>query len=443
MSDDTEVPAEIGPDKNVIWKAKTPNGNSSPVVVDGRIFLTGHEGDARFVLCLDARTGEEVWRKTLTRSRTEIANPINGYTTPSIATDGKSVFAFIPEFGLAAYTVEGKDLWQRPLGPFGGVQGMAVSPVYLDGRVYLLIDTPEQAWLAAYDATTGKSQWKAERPIGLLGGYATPAVHKDRNGRMQLIVSGALELTAYDAESGKRVWWATGITNYPAAPPLVTSDAVYTVEPYGDGGSPPWAEQLTKFDKDKDGIIQLTEVSGTGPSVAIWQRILRSTDKNMGNNDGEVTEQEFTRAFASEKPGGGLVRTKLDGKGDVSATATLWRHTKGVPYVTAPLLYKDTLYLVRNGGIVSVFDPKSGKLLRESRLKDAIGDYYASPVAAGNHIYFVSKEGKVSVVSATTEWEIVSSGNLDEQAIATPAIAGNRIFIRTENTLWCFGKPHA
>lgn len=307
--------------------------------------------------------------------------------------------------------------------------------------VYLLIDTPEQAWLGSYALKTGKPEWKVERPIGFLGEYATPAVHTAADGRTLIIAAGAIELTAYDAKTGERVWWAKGVTTYPAAPPLVTSEAVFTVEPFGDGGAPPWKNTVEQFDRDKDGVLQLTEVSGDTPGASIWRRILTSIDRNQGNKDGKVTEAEFTGAFVAKGDSGGLVRTNIEGKGDVSATAIGWRHTKGLPYVTAPLLYKDVLYLVRNGGIVSTFDPKSGKLLREARLKDAIGEYYASPVAAEGHIYYVSKDGKITVTTASADWEVTASANLEEEVIATPAIAGGRIFIRTDKTLYCFGKP--
>jgi outer membrane protein assembly factor BamB len=108
--------------------------------------------------------------------------------------------------------------------------------------------------------------------------------------------------------------------------------------------------------------------------------------------------------------------------------------------VTAPLLYQKVLYVIRDGGILSAFDPDTGKVLREERLKDGIGEYYAQPVAGDGKIYFINKEGKVSVIKAGARWEMLSSGDLDEQVIATPAIAGGRMYVRTEGTLYCFGE---
>jgi len=437
ISTETGLPAELGRDRNVLWKAKTPKGNSSPIVVRGKVWITGHEGDERVVLCYDAASGSLLWRTAISKARTEVPNPLNGPTTPSPVSDGSSVFVFFPEFGLLAYDLNGKELWRVPLGPFGGIQGMAVSPIYSDGRVIQLIDTPEVAYLAAFDAKTGKQVWKKDRPIGFLGSYATPSLYQPSSGPPQIVVAGAVELTGYDARNGERLWWARGVTYGPAVLPLVAGDAVFTMEPSGDA-APPFNAMLTQFDKDKNGTIEMTEVGNEKINDQIMRRVFKSIDQNSGNGDGVVTEEEFKRAF---NPGGagGLVRTRLGGRGDVSQTHVGWKHTKGLPYVTAPVLYSGILYVIRNGGILSTFNPETGGLLREERLKDAIGDYYAQPVAGDGKIYLVSHEGKVTVIQAGEKWEVLSSGELDEKVIATPAISGGHIFVRTDGTLYCFG----
>jgi outer membrane protein assembly factor BamB len=308
--------------------------------------------------------------------------------------------------------------------------------------VILLIDTPEQAYLAAFDAATGKQSWKVDRPIGFLGSYATPALYEPANGPAQIIVSGAVELTAYQAKTGERLWWAKGVTYGPAALPLVAGDSVYTMEPAPSGaGAPPFKQMLAQFDKDKNGKIELSEVTGTGVGDRIMFRLFQAADKINGNGDGILTEDEWVAAFDPKLPTGGLVRTKLNGKGDVTATHVGWRHTKGLPYVCAPILYRDVLYVIRDGGILTAFQPDTGKVLREERLKDALGEYWAQPVAGDGKIYFVNKEGKVSVIRAGADWEKLSSGDLDEQVIATPAIANSRIYIRTDGTLYCFASP--
>src|SRR5713226_2089767 len=98
ISPDRGLPTEIGRDHNVLWKAKTLKGNSSPVVAQGRVWITGHEGDERVLLCYDAGSGALLWRRAITKARTETPNPLNGPTTPTPATDGRSIFVFFPDF---------------------------------------------------------------------------------------------------------------------------------------------------------------------------------------------------------------------------------------------------------------------------------------------------------------------------------------------------------
>jgi outer membrane protein assembly factor BamB len=432
-----KAPSEIGKDRNVVWKAAALKGNSSPIIVKDRLFFTGHEGDERFLLCYDAEKGALLWRKGITKARTETANPLNGPTTPTPATDGRSIFAFFPEFGLLAYDFDGKERWRVPLGPFAAIQGIASSPVYAEGVVALLIDTPDEAYLAAFEARTGNQAWKVERPVGFLGSYATPSVYKPAQGPTQLVVAGAMELTGYEAKTGERLWWARSVAKGPAALPLIAGDSVYTIEPAGEG-SPPFSQMIKGFDKNQDGKVALAEVSGDSLNDKIMYRVFRAIDRHVGNRDGEVTEEEFNKSFDPNDPAGGLVRTRLGGSGDVTQTHVGWRFRKGMPYVTAPLLYEGVLYVVKDGGILSTFDPDSGKLLRQDRLKPALGQYYASPVASGRRIYFVDKDGKATVIQAGKDWQIVSTADLEEQVIATPAISGSRLFVRTENTVYCF-----
>ncbi|HYO84765.1 MAG TPA: PQQ-binding-like beta-propeller repeat protein [Bryobacteraceae bacterium] len=439
VSDETGLPAEFSKDKNVVWTAKIPRGNSSPVVLGSRVYLTAHEGEARMLLCLDANSGKQIWQQSINRSRTETPHPLNGFTTPSVATDGKLLFVYYPEVGLLAYDLDGKEQWRVPLASYGAVQGMAVSPVYADGKVMLLVDTPEEAFVTAWHAASGKEAWKVERPSGFLGSYATPSLWKPVKGGTQLIAAGAVELTAYDVATGKRVWWARDITNAPAALPLVAGDSVYTLEPAGEG-APPFAQMANAYDKNKDGKVDIsTEVSGDRINDKIMYRLFSAIDKHYGDRDNAVTEAEYLKSFSPDNPAGGLVRTRLGGTGDVSKNAVVWRHRKGLPYVTAALLYAKTLYVVRDGGIVMRVDPETGKVIDQNRLKDAVGQYYASPVAADGKVYFVSKDGKTTVVKASPEWTIMSSGDLGEDVIATPAISGKRLFVRTASALYCFG----
>jgi outer membrane protein assembly factor BamB len=439
VSPDRGLPAEIGKDRNVLWSAKTPAGHSSPVVSDNRVFITGYEGEERVVIAYDAVTGAQIWRQSVKRGFSEQPNPLNGPTTPTPAIGGGSIFVFFPEFGLLAYDLEGRELWRVPLGPFGGVQGMAGSPVYAAAKVVLLIDTPEQATVTAYDAATGKVAWKKERPLGFLGSYTTPLLYEPAGAPAQIVVSGAVELTGYQVSTGERLWWARGVTVGPASSPVIRDGSVYTMEPTGDP-APPFSQMIAQYDKNKNGKIELTEVSGPSVDQKIMYRLFKSIDKLSGNGDEVLTEDEWARAFALTDSSGGLVRTKLGGRGELKPE---WRTTKSMPYTTAPLLVDDVLYVVRNGGILATYNPETGKLLREARLKDAIGEYYAQPVYGDGKIYFVNKDGKVTVIKAGADWEAISTSDLEAQVIASPAIASSRIYIRTDGTLYCFAAAAA
>jgi outer membrane protein assembly factor BamB len=304
--------------------------------------------------------------------------------------------------------------------------------------VIVFMDQPTESYLVAFDAANGKQTWKVERPSGFLGGYATPSLYKPKDGPLQLIVSGAVELTGYQARTGERLWWARGLTFAPAALPLVKGDTIFTLEPRGDA-APPFS-QVASYDRNKNNKVSFDEVSGEKLGDKIWNKILRSIDKFFGDGDGAVNEEEWKKSFTAGEKAGGLNAFAIGGKGDLSTKGSKWNVSKGMPYVTAPLLYRDVLYVVRNGGILTSYNPATGEKLKEERLKDARGDYYASPIAAGGKLYLVSKEGKLSVVKAGARWETEASVDLADQVIATPALVGGRLYVRTAQNLYSFGS---
>jgi outer membrane protein assembly factor BamB len=117
-----------------------------------------------------------------------------------------------------------------------------------------------------------------------------------------------------------------------------------------------------------------------------------------------------------------------------------WRYQKPVPQVPSTLLYKGTLYMVNDGGVLISFDPATGNVIKQGRLQGAIDKYFASPVAADDKIYLVSQGGAVSVLKAGGDWQILTVNNLDDECFATPAIADGKIYIRTRSALYCFAQ---
>jgi outer membrane protein assembly factor BamB len=122
-------------------------------------------------------------------------------------------------------------------------------------------------------------------------------------------------------------------------------------------------------------------------------------------------------------------------------THELWRYDKSfVGVVPSPLLYGGVLYIVRNGGILTSFDPETGAVLKAGRVQGALGGYSASPVAAEGKLFLASEDGKVSVVRAGKEWELLTLNDLGENCYGTPALSEGRIYVRTAEALYCFGK---
>jgi len=119
----------------------------------------------------------------------------------------------------------------------------------------------------------------------------------------------------------------------------------------------------------------------------------------------------------------------------------LWKKTKGLPYLASALVYRGQCVMVKDGGIVTAYDAKTGQEVYQERAA-AAGKYYASPVAANGKIYFTSLDGAITVLKAGTEKPEVLATNpkLGERTAATPAIADNTLFVRTEKHLYAFAE---
>lgn len=432
ISEAAGLPNEINPKANLLWRIEMSEGLSSPVVSGGRLFLTSSEGDRRTLHCLSAKDGRTQWTKNVNKTHEELFAPPNGPATPTPVTDGKQVFALFPDAGLFAHSISGEEQWHIELGRFDSMRGMASSPVLVDQNVVVVADMLTDSYIAAYDAATGKQAWKVSRFNGMGGGYSTPSVYRPAGGAVQIIAPGPMEMVAYNAATGERAWWIRGITKDTASLPVVAGERVFVCEP---PSQPLSMNSIIGIDQNKDGHIMLTEAKS--PSTRRW---LENIDKVWGNNDGEVTQEEFYAANRATQGGGGLTSVRLGGAGDVTASNVEWNYRWSTPQVPSVLAYRDVLYLAQGSGILVTLDPKDGKVLRRARMNGAGADYMASPVAGDGKLYLVSgDDGVATVIKAGAEWEVLSSHPLDDKCYATPAIAGGRIYIRTAKWLWCFG----
>lgn len=448
------LPIEFGPAKSVVWKTELPRGHSSPVVDHGRIFLTAVEGETTerasaadkvadtgqgklSTICLDQATGKILWRREIPRPRREQYQHTNTAASPSPVTDGRMVYVFFGDFGLLAFDLDGNERWRLPLGPFNNPNGHGTSPILEGSLLLLLCDQDSGSYLLAVDKNSGKTKWKVERPE-ITRGYATPAIFRPKSGPTEVIVPGAFLLVSYAVETGEKLWWVRGMSWHPKSAPVISGDMIF-VHSWETGGevttpteTPTFEETLTAYDANKDGALSRDELP---------QRMRNGFVDLDLNQDGKVDEREWSFYRARRSARNALLAVRHGGRGDLTGSNVVWSLQKFLPNVPSPLYYEDVLYIVKDGGILTSLDPKTGEILKQQRLAGAPGTYYSSPVAADGKIYTISQEGKVSVIRAGAQWELLAVNDLDDECFPTPAIVGDRIFIRTSHYLYCFGKP--
>ena len=433
------LPAEFGPQKNVLWKTDLPAGKSSPVLSGDRIFLTASEGDDLITMSLSRTTGQVQWRRSIRAAKREYQNSLNHRAAPSAVTDGNSVFVFFADFGLVAYDFAGNQRWQLQLGPFNSQHGVAGSPIYADGKVILVCDQDTSAYILAVDARSGKIAWKTPREV--INGYSTPVIYRPPRGPAQVIAPGSYQLTAYSIVDGEPLWFVRGLTCQPKSAPVIEGDVVYfngwTVG--NDDGEqvelPPFAEAIAAADANHDGKLSLAELPPAWKPTGSFRAIDLDRDGSLNER-----EWEFFRTRRASR--NGLFAVKLGGSGDVTATHVLWRFEKSLPDVPTPLIYGGVVFLFRSGGIATSLDARTGKVLKQARLRGALEDYYSSPIGVDGKVFIASEHGKVVVLRAAGDWEILAINDFDSDIYATPAVSGGQMYIRTQNAMYAIGSSN-
>ena len=432
VADGSTPPAQFGARKNLAWKTSVPFGRSSPVIAADRIFLTASEGDKLVTLALDQKTGKLLWRRDVLRARQMPIYKGNDAASPTPVSDGKNVIVFFAELGLISYGPDGSERWRVPLGPFNSFYGMAGSPVLAGNTLVLVADQRANSFILAVNAQNGKVLWKQSRTNH--EAFSTPVVYTPKNAPAQLVVLGSHSVDAYSLDKGERLWWVKNVGTYPKGVPTLIGNMVYvngegTDEPY----IPPFDDTLKKYDKDNDRRIHPEEYKSDpfGEHFG-WMDI---------NSDGYIdrTEYDFVRTDTNPTEYG-ISAIRLGGSGDLTPTNVVWRLKKYFPNIPSPLVYRDVMYLMKEGGIVTSLNPATGEVLKTGRTPEALEGYFASPVAADGKIFLVSESCKVTVLKAGAQWEVLATNDLDEECWATPAIAGNSLIIRTRASLYSFAN---
>jgi outer membrane protein assembly factor BamB len=376
VSDEKDLPTGFTAKEGVRWKAPLPaRGVSSPVVVGGKVFITGSSGvkdDRLHVLAFDAKTGKKLWHREFTATGLTTAHPKTCMAAPTPVADKDAVYALFATGDVVALDHDGNQLWYRSIvGDYPTVSnqvGMASSPALAAGKLIVPMENTGDSFIAALDVKTGKNVWKTARPKGQ--NWTTPTVRKAGEKDTEVLFHGPKGLVAYDAESGSEKWQVKEAGFIPS-PTLV------------------------------DGDLMLS--------------------------------------------GAGVVRMKSAEKG----WEEVWKSTKLQLGDTTPLVYGDRVYTTDpRAGAVYCTDAKSGKAIWDEKIIGAKQTFSASPVAADGKIYTLTLKGTLTVFKAGgTEADILGTSEVGAGCLATPAISGGALFIRTDdlkkpenNFLLCVGK---
>ncbi len=375
--------------ENILWRVDLPGtGSSSPVVWDGRIYLTGYRGFAErlfrdnaafrkaeydpgdmsdlvyFVQCRDWETGTLVWEREIpaTAPRQPFRKFLvwHGYASSTPWADETGIYAFFGPEGVFAFDHAGSLRWRRDLGKDLHPFGSAGSPVRRNDLVYVNASI-ESGTLYALDATSGETVWRAE---DILESYARPVFWEDR-----LILPDRGSLRAFDARGGKLLWKRNAIQDYICPTPVVAQGRIHLI-----GG--------------------------------------------RGNT---------AMAFSPE--------------GD-----ELWRTRRG-SNVSSPVFHEGHLYFANEqSGELYALEAASGELVHELRLPADDDDYspmvYASPVRIGEHFYWLTREHGTFVTTTEPRFEIVGRNVIaDDPSIrnATPTFRNERLLLRSGNALYSIG----
>lgn len=421
----------------VIWKTPLPPGHSSPVVAGDRAFVTAVDKDRLLTIALDKDSGRIVWEAAAPRVRQQRVDARNNPASPTPAVDGGNVFVFFQDFGLLSYDAGGRERWRLTLGPFTNAYGMGASPIVAKDLVVLVCDQSEGSFVIAVGKDDGVVRWRAERPDAT-SGHSTPVLFEPRGGPPQLLVPGSFFLTSYDLLTGRRLWWSGGLAFEMKATPVhdgvnvfISGTSTSSFHDSYDRSIPPFKE-VRAADKNGDGRFSREEVPDE--LARKWMRLLDL------NGDTLIDETEWNRYRAARRSPGGLWAFRMGGRGDVTGQNVVWHYEKSVPQLPSPLLHRERLYLVNDGGIVTAFDPSSGAVVAQRRLPGTTGAFYASPVAAGTRLLVVSESGDAAILATNDTLDVVATAQLDDLVYATPALSNGRIFMRTRGALYCFGE---
>jgi outer membrane protein assembly factor BamB len=399
------LPVEWSATKNVEWKADIPGrGWSSPVVWGDRVFFTsvvnlgesedpkkglyfgGDRPDApesvhqRIAYCLDLESGDVLWQHQVHEGAPKTGIHIkNSFASETPVTDGERVYFYFGNIGVFCFDFDGQLLWSKALKAhetrYGW--GTAASPVLHGDRLYIVNDNEEDSYLLALDKGTGNEVWRVARDEG--SNWSTPYIW-DNGQRTEIITPGTGKVRSYDL-GGNLLWSLAGMSSITIATPYAAGGLLYISSGY------------------------------------------------VGDRD--------ARPIYAIRPGAQGDISLVDG--ETSNKWIAWCQPMAAPYNPTTLVYGDRLYVLMDRGGVVCFNSATGETVYEDERLPRGSGFTSSPWAYGGNIYCLSEDGATYVLKAGDAFDLLRTNSLadDDMGMATPAIAGDRLLIRTAARIYC------
>jgi len=397
---------------NVKWSQAIPGrGWSSPIVWDKRIFLTTVTNDEELkdkdrkrglylggnrdeapttphqwrVLCLNLDDGQPLWEQVAHRGvPPESSHQKNSYASETPVTDGERVYVYFGNLGVFCYSVGGDLLWSRTLDPHKTAAGWGTgsSPALHQGRLYILNDNEDQSYLLALDAKTGAEIWRTARPEKSC--WSTPYIWQ-HDARTEIVVSGSGAVRSYDLD-GKMLWELGDMSGNAIPTPMAGPNLLYVSSGYFMGSKKP--------------------IMAVRPGAR-----------------GDIT-------LASDAASNDYVA---------------WCQRKAAPYNPSILLYDNYVYVITDLGLMSCFDATTGSMMYEKKRLPNARAVTASPWAYDGKIFCLNEYGDTFVVKVGPSFELLHVNSLDEDdmCLATPAIAGDKLLLRSDRRLYAIQQGPA
>ena len=333
-----------------------------------------------FLYCLNLTSGKVEWQKEFFAGRPPGGrHRKNSFVSETPVTDGKFIYVYVANLGLWAFDLDGKAVWSTPL---------EANPIYLDfgtgsspaltGNLLLIVnDNEKQQYIAAFDKQTGKQIWRTNRDIG---GKGQPVQRSGwstpfvwRNAlRTEIVAVGPGEVVSYDL-AGKELWRMSGMAATPIPTPFAYDGLLYV-----DGGR---------------GALLVAVRAGATGNISLEK---------------DQTSSEYV----------------------------VWSQARSGTYLPTPVAYEGAVYVLTETGILTKFDAKTGKQIYKTRIDPSASAFTTSPWVYNGKLFCLSEEGQTFVVATSDQFKLLHVNELDDMALASPALVGERLLIRTEHRLY-------